>query len=344
MSRFVCRLCVLLFTMVSIFSCSYPQPDLTAWNLTPQERDSLNFLAKHHYTYNANFRITADSIALLPNTLAGDTAYVKSGDRVVVADIRRDSTTEAAVEKVVDLEAVPSRPSQKKKETDSVFLKIARDQYTMGWISEKEFLAHSVPSDPISQAIHFFSDSHTYYFSLLLACALLAMGIQRLLRRRTSFIHFYAVNSLYPSLLPMAIATAASVYSGIQRFTPDTWATYYYNPTLNPFQTPLILSLFLSLVWLILILTLTTIDETFRQLKIGDAVSYLFTLAGVCVVAYVFFSLTSLYYIGFPLLPVYYYFSFRYYQRYCGHSYICGNCGRTIRHKGVCPHCGAFNR
>lgn len=303
-------------------SCTYTPPDLTAWDMTEHEQDSLTFLYYHHYTFDSNFIVTADSTILHPNTLTADSVVVYKGDHLVVADLARDTTDHA---------------------TDSITLKVARDQETMGWIPERIFLKSVVPVDPISQAIHFFSDSHTYYFAIIIALACLILVVRRFLRKKVSFIHVYSVNSLYPTLLPMLIAGASALYSGIQCFTPDTWATFYYNPTLNPFKVPLILSLFLCCVWGILVLALAVIDETFRQLKFGDAVSYLFTLAGICVVVYMFFSLTCLYYIGFPLLVLYYIVSLRYYIRYCGHSYICGHCGKAIRHKGVCPYCGAYN-
>lgn len=313
---------MLLLLCTGFASCRYAAPDFTAWDMTEQDSDSLSFLYYHHYTYDSNFIITADSAVLHPNTLTNDSVVVYKGDHLVVADIERDTTRNAR---------------------DSVYLKVARDQETMGWIPEQEFLKGSVPVDPISQAIHFFSDSHTYYFAIILAIAILIVVVRRGMKKKVSFIHIYAVNSLYPTLLPMMIATAAAVYSGMQCFTPDTWATFYYNPTLNPFKTPLILSFFLCCVWGIVVLALAVVDETFRQLKVADAVSYLFTLAGICVVVYMFFSISCLYYVGFPLLLGYYVLALWYYVRYCAHSYICGHCGRAIRHKGVCPYCGAYN-
>lgn len=315
-------LCAVMVLCLHLCSCSYTHPDLAAWDMTEQEKDSLSFLYYHHYTYDSNFIVTADSAVLHPNTLTNDSVVVYKGDRLVVADIARDTTSNAV---------------------DTVNLKVARDQETIGWIPEQQFLRGSVPVDPISQGIHFFSDRHTYYFSIILAIAILIVVCRRGMRKKVSFVHIYAVNSLYPTLLPMLIAGAAAVYSGIQCFTPDTWATYYYNPTLNPFKTPPILSLFLCCVWGIVVLGLAVVDETFRQLKFADAVSYLLTLAGICVVVYTFFSVACLYYVGFPLLAVFYVMAIIYYIRYCAHSYVCGSCGKVMRHKGVCPYCGAYN-
>ena len=38
---------------------------------------------------------------------------------------------------------------------DSVWVKVARDQETMGWVHEKELLEKVVPVDSVSQFIHF---------------------------------------------------------------------------------------------------------------------------------------------------------------------------------------------
>jgi hypothetical protein len=41
---------------------------------------------------------------------------------------------------------------------------------------------------------------------------------------------------------------AATVYNSIQHFVPETWEHYYYDPTLNPFEVPFILGLFIVCV------------------------------------------------------------------------------------------------
>ena len=54
------------------------------------------------------------------------------------------------------------------------WVKVARDQETMGWVREGELLKKVVPVDPISQFIHLFSSSHTVAFFVILA--LFSMG------------------------------------------------------------------------------------------------------------------------------------------------------------------------
>lgn len=49
---------------------------------------------------------------------------------------------------------------------DSVWIQVARDQFTFGWISENNLLSNVVPDDPISQFISTFSDTHLLIFSL----------------------------------------------------------------------------------------------------------------------------------------------------------------------------------
>ena len=50
------------------------------------------------------------------------------------------------------------------------------------------------------------------------------------------------------------------------------------------------------------------------MLPLGEAIIYLVGLAAVCAVLYVVFSITTLSYIGYPLLIAYYYFAIRCYK------------------------------
>jgi hypothetical protein len=107
------------------------------------------------------------------------------------------------------------------------------------------------------------------------------------------------------------VATSAVIYSSIQVFGPESWRHFYYHPSLNPFALPLHLGLFVSSVWALVIVAIATVDDVMRHLPMGEAILYLGGLAAICAVDYVVFSVTTLYYIGYPLLIAYYYFSLK---------------------------------
>ena len=97
----------------------------------------------------------------------------------------------------------------------------------------------------------------------------------------------------------------------IQLFGPESWRHFYYHPSLNPFALPLHLGLFVSSVWAIVIVAIATVDDVTKKLPLGAAILYLGGLTAVCAVCYVVFSITTLYYIGYPLLIAYYVFAIR---------------------------------
>ena len=124
---------------------------------------------------------------------------------------------------------------------------------------------------------------------------------------------------------------------------PDSWRHYYYHPTLNPFSVPLHLSLFLLSVWALLLIAIATVDDIRRQLSLSEAIVYCSGLMGVCAIDYVVFSISTLYFIGYPLLVAYIAFAVHRYVRVSRADYICGKCGARMRHKGICPQCGTNN-
>jgi hypothetical protein len=71
------------------------------------------------------------------------------------------------------------------------------------------------------------------------------------------------------------------------------------------------LGVFISSVWALIIVALATVDDVYHMLPLGEAILYLVGLAAVCAVLYVIFSVTTLYYIGYPLLIAYYYFAIK---------------------------------
>ena len=137
---------VLLLTMWCT-ACYYQRPDYSdEWDLTESRRDSLDFEATHHYTENFNFLVVGDSLCLHSThpyhnpgrTDAGpDSVTVFEDDRLVVADIM-----------IVPEDSV-----------DSVWVKVARDQYTMGWVHEADLLSAAIPDDSISSLMDYEFDN-----------------------------------------------------------------------------------------------------------------------------------------------------------------------------------------
>jgi len=223
----------------------------------------------------------------------------------VEGEQRKDSITLYKHERIVvaDIATVPTDT------IDSVWVKVARDQMTFGWIHEKELLTKVSPDDPISQFIDFFSDAHLLIFLAFCVVIVAAYGLRRLLRRGAKIVHFNDIPSFYPTALCLLVASSAVLYSSIQLFGPETWRHFYYHPSLNPFALPFWLGLFVTSVWAIIIVTIATVDDVTRYLPMGSAILYLGGLAAICAVCYVVFSITTLYYIGYPLLVAYYVFA-----------------------------------
>lgn len=227
---------------------------------------------------------------------------------------------------------------------DSVWVKLARDQYTMGWVHQSDFFESVVPDDPISQFIHLFSVRHLLVFAIIFALSLIVLLWQVFSSKRPHVFFLRDILSPYPTFLLITLAASALLYAGIQHYVPETWVLYYYHPTLNPFGLPLILSLFLCSVWLLLVLAIATIDEVLRQISTGEGFMYLLSLLGCCILCYLLFTLAALspgasyiLYALFVLILLLRYF------RHSRARYICGSCGKRMKSLGKCPHCGAEN-
>ena len=299
-----------------------------AWVPTAEQMDSISFYTTHHYTHNYNFRVTADTLPLIvqhPSEFVSempiDTIVVRHGDILVVADI----------------ETLP------RDTIDSVWVQVARDQATMGWIHETEMLPGVAPDNPISRFIDFFSDSHRLIMLAIVVLVAATYVTWALSRRNAKIVHFNDIPSPYPTMLALLVAAAAVFYSTIQLFDPDSWRHYYYHPTLNPFSVPLHLELFLFTVWALVVVAVAAFDDIRRQLSTSEALVYYLGLVGVCSIDYVVFSVSTLYYIGYPLLAVYAAFALWRYFKISRPHYVCGHCGASLRQKGRCPRCGTDN-
>ena len=287
-----------------------------------------------HYDVDYNFLVTTDSLVLqeerpmhmliVPET--ADTMTVYRGDPLVVAQI----------------EVIPE------DSIDSVWVKVARDQMTQGWIHESTLLQSVVPDDPISQGIHLFSDAHIVAVLGLCLVALVAVMI-RGRRYEVGGKRYevggkrYDIPSPYPMLLRVAFATATVLYTSIQIFVPDLWAHFYYNPTLNPFGLPTMLALFLGLAWLIVILFLAALDDIRRCLSAVDAIRYTLALLAFLGILYLVFALATQHFLGYPLLLAYGVFAVVRYWRHHRAHFRCGQCGAPLHEQGQCPKCGTWN-
>ena len=283
-----------LLLLASCYNQGQQTPD--AWDLTQKQLDSISFYTTHHYTQDYNFLVRADSMAIIKQLPAEalsdmpvDTLMVYRGQHLVVADI----TT------------VPADT------IDSIWVKVARDQDTFGWIHEHDMLTAVSPDDPISEFIDFFSDAHLLIFLGVVVLVGAVYVIRKLNNRQAKLVHFNDIPSFYPTLLCLLVAASAVLYSSIQLFAPEMWRHFYYHPSLNPYALPWHLGLFVVFVWALLIVAIATVDDIRHHLSLGETVLYLGGLAAVCAVDYVVFSIATLYYIGYPLLIAYIVFAWR---------------------------------
>ena len=293
-----------------------------------QRLDSASFSRKHHYYLNYNFIVKDDSIILLRqqpeeilNDMPTDTLVVHRHDHLVVADIRIISSDKV----------------------DSVWVQVARDQSTFGWIHESALLQGVVPNDPISQFISIFSDTHLLVFLIIISVISVAYLLRTVFKRNAKIVHFNDINSFYPTFLALLVALSATIYSSIQLFAPDTWRHFYFHPSLNPFDEPMVLCVFLISVWAMLIVGIAVVDIVRHTLPVGEALLYLCGLASVCAINYIIFSVTTIYYVGYILLAAYIFFAISRYFKFARCVYVCGKCGARLCNKGRCPYCGALN-
>lgn len=313
-------LCTLLALLLS--ACHYPRPNLEDEQLTQRMRDSLTYLHERHYTWDTNLEVRADSVALEMLPVKDAYCVLHKGDRVVVAEF-----------------AIHPADS-----TDSVWVKLAHSQEMQGWLREADLKRAFVPSDSISQAIYVFSNTHASYFIVIFAVFVTVWLARAFLRKQLRLVYFNDIDSLYPLALCLLMACCATVYESIQVFAPDTWEHYYYNPTLSPLKVPFVLSLFLSGLWLFVVVLLAVLDDLFRQLSPAAALSYLLGLASSCIFCYFFFILTTHIYVGYVFLAAFFWiFGKRLGRSLHSPRYRCGRCGGKLMRKGLCPHCGAMN-
>ena len=305
------KVCLFLMTLVLLTACYYPADEMTL------------------YAVNDNFYLTADSMWLqtqeplhnMPIDTLSDSVVLYYDDPLVVAQIV-----------VIPEDSI-----------DSIWVKVARDQFTQGWIHQNTFLSSVVPDDPISEFIYLFSQRHLWYFLGVVFIVLVVIVWRQIRHSHFHVIFVRDISSFYPTLLAVTLSSSAILYASIQRLVPETWVMYYYHPTLNPFDLPLILGLFIASIWLLVVLIIATIDEVFTLLPIPEAILYLFSLLGVCVVCYLVFSQAVLGWVAYILFVLLSVALICRYFRFFRARYVCGNCGAKMHSKGRCTRCKTVN-
>lgn len=297
-----------ILLLMSMASCHYPHVE-TNEGVSPIVRK------------NANLELYADSIALEQLPVKDTYIYLYRGARVVVAEF----------------EAHPA------DSVDSVWVKVAHSQEIQGWLRQSDLITGFVPVDILSQSIYLFSHSHVPYFIVFVAL-FIAMYLFRVSRKKQiRLVYFNDIDSIYPLMLCLLVAISASLYESIQIFAPATWQQYFFNPTLSPLKVPAILSFFLISFWLIILVMLAAFDDVFRQLSASDAFFYLLGLMTACIFCYFIFILTTRFYIGYLFLGWTVLLFARRFKITIMFKYHCGNCGRRLKGKGICPYCGIDN-
>ena len=326
---------IVCFLFVNLFflSCYYSHSDVSdQWNdLAEDKVDSVAFFASHHY-WKGSFFYATDSMKITHEIDCEHTSAtvcdcplqrISTGDVIGVLDIRR----------------------HEQDSVSSFMIKVARDQQCQGWIEEATLLKYGIPDSPIAKFIHYFS-SRNFFFVLFFVVIATILYVVQVVRKKTMyFVHFNDIRSFYPTLLCLTVSFGAVLYGSLQKFAPETWEEFYFNPTLNPFQNglPLILSLFVVSLWLMLFVGLAVVDDIWHLPDFSGKISYLAGLIGVCMILYLFFTLSVHAYIGYPLLLVYWVFAFYRHFKHGVPHFCCGECGAPISNSGRCSECGADN-
>ena len=181
----------ILFLLLCMTACHYRTTLSSAVKNGSEDSVAVSVQKERPYALNSNFRVTADTLWLRLLPLL-DSIPVREGDELVVAEISLRT----------------------EMQDDSVWVKVARDQETIGWIPEHQLLTHIVPVDPISRCIHLFSNSHTLPFFLVLAVFFLCFVYRAVRRKQIKLIWLNDIDSVFPItlswLLPHFI-TACSI-------------------------------------------------------------------------------------------------------------------------------------
>lgn len=256
--------------------------DSTLLSLSPQQVDSIIFRLTHHYSNNFNFIVKDDSLTLVPREgdIIQDTCRVYEGELIAVA-------------------AIKSIPGDS---IDSIWVKVAHDQRTMGWIPEQQLLRGTTPDDTISQLLNMLSSSRAIWMSAFVFIGFIALLIRKGKRGMPILFNFDEMASPYPFIFIALVALMASLYASIQNFVPEFWQEYYFHPTLNPLILPPLMAALVVITWLVIITFLAVIDEVYNHFYLIPGITYLCELTGLGMIIYLLISWSTLIYIGYLLL------------------------------------------
>ena len=313
---------LLLCILFCLSSCHYTTTNDSNVDNDSTLIDSTNLALQRAYRINTNLELWADSFLIEQLPIKDSYLMLEKGNRVVVAEIAIHPTDTV----------------------DSIWVKLAHSQELQGWVRESELIEYFVPTDSISETIYLFSHTYASYFIILFAVLVIILIIRAFSKKQLRSVYFNDIDSIYPLLLCLLISVSATLYESMQLFEPETWQTFYFNPTLSPFKTPLILSFFLLSLWTSLVVLIAVIDDSFKQLHPIAAIFYLLGTISACIFCYFFFIYTTHYYIGYFFLFVLFCLFARRVFKSLRCNYICGNCHKKIKNKGICPYCGADNK
>ena len=160
---------------------------------------------------------------------------------------------------------------------DSIWLRIGSDGIPLGWVSETELLTKATPVDPIS---HLIFKSKAHWLTILLIISILFAGwiATAWLKRGVGTGakeggHEETNVSGYPAAFMLCSATAGLLYSLMQSITPHLWQEYYFHPTLNPLGQPHLLAIYLSFIWLSILLWVAIFFDLNSKTTFGRLVS-----------------------------------------------------------------------
>lgn len=277
-------------TIVRDIVDTVPITDSTLINLSPQQIDSIVFRLTHHYSNNFNFIVKADSLTLIPREgdIIQDTCRVYDGDLIAVAAIK----------------ATPG------DSIDSIWVKVAHDQNTMGWIPERQLLKGATPDDPVSQMLDALSSSRAIWMSAFVVLGIIAFFLRKGKNVAMPIIfRLEEMTSPYPLFFLILVALMASLYASVQKFVPEFWQEYYYHPTLNPLILPPVMAVLVVLAWLVVITFIAVIDEVYHHFYLAQGVTYMLELSSLGMIIYLLISWTTFIYIGYALLIALLYFA-----------------------------------